>query len=308
MKRRDLIQFSIAVAAGTVAPMVRASDAAGAMESAAAPVPDGHLTSPLAAPAGADAARWARGAALVNGLGHCGACHTPRNALGAERSATTYLAGALVDGWEAPPLGALARGPVPWTEAAMRQYLTLGHHAEHGIAGGPMAEVVLALSAAAPDDVDAMAHYLVALQGPVAAVDAQAVVARAARQPALLPGAAQRMFDTACAACHHDGGPAAGLPPLGLNQPLALNSTLHSARPDNLLRTIVEGIQRPAFPAIGHMPAFGEALSDRQIVELAQWLRQRFAPDQPAWDGLAEALDGVRRSTAAADPGRAAGR
>jgi putative intracellular protease/amidase/YHS domain-containing protein len=54
MKRRDLIQFSIAVAAGTVAPMVRASDAAGAMESAAAPVPDGHLTSPLAAPAGRD--------------------------------------------------------------------------------------------------------------------------------------------------------------------------------------------------------------------------------------------------------------
>lgn len=236
-------------------------------------------------------ALWNRGAQLVNGLGHCTACHTPRDARGGELARSAYLGGALVDGWEAPPLGALARGPVPWTEDALVQYLRQGHHAHHGIAGGPMAPVVQALAQADEADVRAMAHYLVALQPPAPAVDAQALVTAAAQQPALLPGPAQRLFDGACGACHHDGD---GAPALGLNQPLALNATLHSPRPDNLLRTIVEGLQRPAFPAIGHMPAFGQALDDRQLAELAAWMRQRFAPQQPPWADLPAAVARVR--------------
>jgi nicotinate dehydrogenase subunit B len=238
---------------------------------------------------------WMRGAALVNGLGHCTACHTPRDARGGELARSAYLGGALVDGWEAPPLGALNRSPVPWTEDAMVQYLRTGHHAHHGIAGGPMAPVVQALAEADDADVRAMAHYLVALQPPMPAVDAQALVAQAAAQPALLPGPAQRLFTTACGACHHDGD---GPPVLGLNQPLALNANLHSSRPDNLLRTIVEGLQRPAFPAIGHMPAFGQALDDRQLVDLAAWMRQRFAPQQPPWADLPAAVARVRAAAA----------
>jgi nicotinate dehydrogenase subunit B len=136
-----------------------------------------------------------------------------------------------------------------------------------------------------------MVHYLVALQPPAPVVDAQALVVMAAAQPALLPGPAQRLFDTACGACHHDGD---GAPVLGLNQPLALNANLHSARPDNLLRTIIEGLQRPAFPQIGHMPAFGQALDDRQLVDLAGWMRQRFAPQQPPWADLPAAVARVR--------------
>jgi nicotinate dehydrogenase subunit B len=246
----------------------------------------------------AQSALWNRGATLVNGLGHCTACHTPRDALGGELARSAYLGGALVDGWEAPPLGALTRGPVPWTEDAMVQYLRSGHHAHHGIAGGPMAPVVQALAQADEADVRAMAHYLVALQPPAAAVDAQALVAQAAAQPGLLPGPAQRLFTTACGACHHDGGADGGPPVLGLNQPLALNANLHSTRPDNLLRTIVDGLQRPAFPAIGHMPAFGHALDDRQLVELATWMRQRFAPQQPPWADLPAAVARVRAAAA----------
>ena len=249
---------------------------------------------PLAPLAGASA-QWNRGAALVNGLGHCGACHTPRNALGAEQARSAYLGGALVDGWQAPALGAASRSPVPWTEAAMLHYLRQGHHAEHGIAGGGMAAVVQALAQVDEADVRAIAHYLVALQPTTPAVDGQALVARAAAQPALLPGPAQRLFDGACGACHHDGD---GPQVLGLNQPLALNTNLHSALPDNLLRTVMDGLQRPAFPAIGHMPAFGRALDDGQLVALAGWMRQRFAPDQPPWADLAGAVARVR---AAAD-------
>ena len=257
---------------------------------------------PLVAPT-TRSAEWARGAYLVNGLGHCSACHTPRDARGGELARSAYLGGALVDGWEAPPLGALNRSPVAWTEAAMLQYLRQGHQAEHGIAGGSMAPVVQALAQASEADVRAMAHYLVSLQPSVPAVDAAALVAQVARQsaqsPGLLPGPAQRLFEGACGACHHDGD---GPQVLGLNQPLALNPNLHSERPDNLLRTIVEGLQRPAFPAIGHMPTFGHALDDRQLVELAAWMRQRFAPQQPPWTDLAGAVARVRTAVSAAAP------
>jgi len=154
-----------------------------------------------------------------------------------------------------------------------------------------MASVVRGLAQASEADLKAMAHYLVSLQPPAPTVDAQAIVRRAAAQPTLLPGPAQRMFETACGACHHDGdGPAV----LGLNQPLALNATLHSERPDNLLRTILDGIQQPAFVEIGHMPAFRHALDDRQIAELAAWMRQRFAPGQPPWADLPAAVARVR--------------
>ena len=241
-------------------------------------------------------AEWNRGAALVNGLGHCTACHTPRDALGGERSGQAYLAGAMVDGWQAPPLGALSRGPVAWTETAMLQYLQHGHHAEHGIAGGTMAPVVQALAQADEADVRAMAHYLVSLQPAAPALgtpapSAAALVAQAARQPGLLPGPAQRLFEGACGACHHDGD---GPQVLGLNQPLALNSTLHAEQPANLLRTVIDGLQRPAFPAIGHMPAFGQALDDRQLADLVAWMRQRFAPQQAAWADLPAAVARAR--------------
>jgi nicotinate dehydrogenase subunit B len=245
-------------------------------------------------PVAADPARsalWNRGAALVNGIGHCGACHSERDALGAERKHSAYLGGAVLQGWEAPALGALARSPLPWTEDQLVRYLQRGHDALHGMAGGPMAPVVRGLAQAPLDDVRAIAHYLVSLQSDRAAGDAHALIARSREQGAVLRGPAQRLFESACGACHHDGdGPAL----VGLNAPLALNPNLHSARPENLLRTILDGIQDPAFIDIGHMPAFRHALNDAQIVELAAYMRQRFAPGQPPWQDLASAVARAR--------------
>jgi len=245
-------------------------------------------------PVTSDATRsapWNRGAYLVNGLGHCGACHTERDALGAERNDRAYLGGAVLQGWEAPALGALSQSPVPWTEEQLVRYLQRGHEALHGMAGGAMGPVVRGLAQLPPDDVRAIANYLVSLQIDRATTSADALLARSREQARVLRGPAQRLFDAACGACHHDGD---GPELTGLNAPLALNPNLHSARPDNLLRTILEGIQDPAFIEIGHMPAFRHALNDAQIAELAAHMRQRFAPGQAAWQDLASAVARAR--------------
>jgi nicotinate dehydrogenase subunit B len=252
-----------------------------------------------------DAALWQRGEALVNGPGHCGACHTPRDAMGAEKTGSAYLSGAWVDGWHAPSLTALNRRTLPWSETSLFSYLKNGHSTAHGVAVGPMAEVVGSLQSAPEGDLRAMAHYLAtlqgsgpALQGPTpssdaalttaAGPDASAIdqlaaqaVARA-RALAPLPDATQRMFESACGACHSDGTAPVEL---GLNLPLATNSKLRAEQPDNLLRVLLDGIQRPATRDIGFMPGFRHALDDTQLAELATWLRRRYAPDQPAWAG-----------------------
>lgn len=247
------------------------------------------------APAAHDPSRsalWNRGAYLVNGLGHCGGCHTPRNALGAEQGGTQYLAGAMVEGWEAPPLTALGHAPVPWSEDELFRYLRFGHTQQHGVAAGPMAPVVRELATVPEDDVRAIAHYLASFNTPSADAVATAQALVAASRDATDAGPAQRLFTTACGACHHDGdGPAT----LGPNLPLALNSNLHSARPDNLLRVILDGIREPATPQVGFMPGFRDALDDRQIAELAAYMRSRFAPGKPAWTGVEEAVGRMRR-------------
>ena len=94
-------------------------------------------------------ATWNRGAYLVEGLGHCGACHSPRNALGAEK-ANAYLAGGFAEGWEAPALTSLSQAPIPWSEDELYAYLRTGESRFHGVAAGPMAPVVKEL-AALPD-------------------------------------------------------------------------------------------------------------------------------------------------------------
>ena len=259
-----------------------------------------YLDTGPTAPVPAPSAEWQHGAYLVDGLGHCGACHTPRNALGAEQGGARYLAGALADGWEAPPLTALSTAAVPWDAEALYQYLRHGHASAHGSAGGPMAEVVRELAAVPDADIRAMATYLASFNPPPAPEGSAALARRAVQRAASsapLPGPAQRLFDGACAACHHDGN---GPTLLGLNTPLALSGKLTSARPDNLLRTILEGVQQPASAQIGFMPAFAEDLSDAQIAQLAGYMRQRFAPQEPAWPDLPAQVARVRAARAAA--------
>jgi nicotinate dehydrogenase subunit B len=229
-------------------------------------------------------AEWNRGAYLVEGLGHCGACHTTRNALGAERVSAAHLGGATVNGWEAPALTALGAAPLAWTESDLFDYLRHGHSARHGSASGPMAPVVQQLAQLPDTDVRAMATYLASFN--TAATDtAPAAVAVPQND------ATHRLFTTACGACHHDGN---GPQLLGQNVALALNSNLHSERPDNLLRVILEGIREPATKELGFMPAYRDAFDDTQLAQLATYLRQRFASGRPPWRDLDAAVARVR--------------
>jgi nicotinate dehydrogenase subunit B len=149
-----------------------------------------------------------------------------------------------------------------------------------------MAPVVQQLAQLPEADVRAMAVYLASFNS------ASALVTQAA--PAVpLNDPAHRLFTTACGACHHDGS---GPELLGQNIPLALNTNLHSDRPDNLLRVILEGVREPASSELGFMPAFRDAFDDAQVAQLAAYMRQRFASEQPAWPDLEAASARVRAS------------
>lgn len=246
----------------------------------------------------ARSAQWNRGAYLVNGLGHCGACHTPRGALGAELGGAATFAGAVVEGWQAPALTALSTtsaSPIPWTETELFRYLRFGHSAQHGSASGPMAPVVRELARLPEADVRAMAHYLASFNPPAAearnAEQAKALIDAAERRGGAELDATQRLFNGACGACHHAGN---GPEVFGQNLPLALSSKLHGAQPDNLLRLILDGVREPASRELGFMPAFRDALDDAQVARLAAYMRARFAPDQPAWQGLEAASRRLR--------------
>ncbi len=255
-----------------------------------------HDTSPIKLDS-AQTTEWNRGNYLVNSLGHCGACHTPRNALGAEKGGQAYLAGAVIDGWEAPALTALSRAPVPWNAAELYRYLRVGHTRQHGVAAGPMGAVVQELGTLPDADIAAMASYLASFNQPITDTQIQQrgveVVATAKLQASTLLGPGQRLFSGACGSCHHDGdGPTL----LGVNPPLALNSNLHSTRPDNLINTILNGIREPATQEVGYMPGFKYALSDAQITELARYMRSRYAPSEAAWGNLPADIARLRKA------------
>jgi nicotinate dehydrogenase subunit B len=252
---------------------------------------------------------WNRGAYLVNGVGHCTACHTPRDMLGGEKLGKGFLSGAWIKGWEAPALTAASKSPVRWTEQSFYDYLRTGFSGQHGSAGGPMAPVVQQLASVPDSDIKAMAHYLASFQEAAtsarATQAAQDYVVAAQTQSATLLGPAQRMFTMACAACHHDGD---GPKLLGANIPLALNTNLHSDKPDNVIRVILEGVRKPASQAIGFMPSFAGQLDDDQILSLVQYMRARFAPDKGAWNDLEPSIARIRleiaKQTSSASPAK----
>lgn len=226
-------------------------------------------------------AEWNRGAYLVNGLGHCGGCHTPRNALGAEKGGAAHLAGAAVDGWVAPAMNGASHAPLGWTEGDYFDYLRNGFSANHGPAAGPMAAVVTQLRGVPDGDLRAMAVYLASLAAVPEA--GQAEMARALElrtAPGVPDGVGARLYEGACAVCHRAGGvPAA----FGVRPSLALNSNLHSGSPDVLIRVVLGGIAEPAVAELGAMPGFAGSLDDAQVAALVRFLRGQFAPGKPAW-------------------------
>jgi nicotinate dehydrogenase subunit B len=238
---------------------------------------------------------WNRGAYLVEGLGHCSACHSPRNALGAE-VAGAHLAGGSAEGWEAPALTSLSQAPIPWSEDELYAYLRTGESRLHGVAAGPMAPVVKELAALPDSDIRAMAVYLASFNDK--AMDQAAQQALAARlesstgtRTSAASSVGARIYQGACAVCHEVGG----APLFGSRPSLALNSNLHSAVPDNLIQVILHGIAKPAVTDLGYMPAFKDSLTDGQVAELAAYLRHQFAPDKPAWTDIDAALRRIRQ-------------
>jgi nicotinate dehydrogenase subunit B len=239
---------------------------------------------------------WNRGAYLVEGLGHCSACHSPRNAFGAE-SANAYLAGGFAEGWEAPPLTSLSQAPIPWSEDDLFAYLRSGESRFHGVAAGPMAPVVKELAALPDQDIRAMAVYLGSFNSNAIDNPAQELLAaelevstRTKTVSASALGA--RLYQGACAVCHQVGG----APLFGSRPSLALNSNLHSAIPDNLIQVILHGITQPASSDLGYMPGFKDSMSDDQLTELVSYLRQQFAPEKAPWTGLRAAVSRARQS------------
>ncbi|WP_144158324.1 molybdopterin cofactor-binding domain-containing protein [Paraburkholderia sp. BCC1885] len=239
-------------------------------------------------------AQWNRGAYLVNGLGHCSACHTPRNVLGAEKTGRQFLGGGVAEGWEAPALTTLSNAPVPWTEDELFSYLRFGHAPLHGVAAGPMGPVVSELASLPDTDIRAMANYLASLNPAGPNADPQAVAReyeQASMATPLAAGPGARLFDGACAACHHIG---AGPQLFGAHPSLALNTNLHGAAPDNLIRVVLDGIGSPARPELGTMPAYRDSFNDAQVSELVSYLRQQFAGGKPAWQDVEAAVARIR--------------
>jgi mono/diheme cytochrome c family protein len=228
-------------------------------------------------------AEWNRGAYLVNGLGHCGSCHTPRNILGAERSGRP-LSGGRAEGWDAYALDQTSPAPAAWTIESLTEFLHSGWHGEHGVARGPMAPVTDDLGGAADADVRAMAVYIFSqLQGRNRAPP---------RPPAQFAAsdldAGAEVFAAGCAACHDGTRP---LPYGGIQ--FELSSAVNAPTPRNVVLVTLGGLPPADGRASAIMPGFEGAMSDEELAALLEYLRRRFS-DKPPWVAVASTIRAAR--------------
>jgi len=228
---------------------------------------------------------WNRGAYLATALSHCGACHSPRNALGAEVTARAYEGG-VADDWWSPALTAKNRAAPPWTEASLARYLA-GWDPVHGGAAGPMGGVLEAHAHVPRAETDALARYVASLsQG---AEPREPVDRRLDAQEQATHAGGAAIFSGACAACHESGGWAAGGVPYTVAS-LGQRSSITGPDPRNLIHVLRDGIQPRAHESGPIMPAYGDTLTRDQVVRLAAYLRARFSTAGP-WADLGETVD-----------------
>ncbi|MES2975446.1 MAG: cytochrome c [Pseudomonadota bacterium] len=216
----------------------------------------------------AKSAEWNRGAYLVQGLGHCSACHTPRNTLGATDD-TLLLGGGLIpmQNWYAPSLTSPAEaGVAGWSKADIVSLLKTGTSAR-GAVTGPMAEVVLHSTQHLSDaDLGAMAVFLQAL--PQSPMPAQ----RAEGKAALPASPGGRLYSQHCAQCHGDNG--MGVP--GAYPPLAGNRAVTMKSTANLVQIVLNGGYAPATagnPRPHGMPPFVLVLGDGEVAQVLSYMR-----------------------------------
>lgn len=214
----------------------------------------------------------ARGAYLVEGLGHCGACHTPRAVTLQEVALTSsdgprFLAGSQFNGWFAPSLrGEAVAGLGRWAGADIEEFLATGRTGKF-TAFGEMSEVVLhSTQFMTPADRAAIASFLHTLP-PTHAVRAVALGAR--------------IYSDNCAACHQDdgGGLASGFPAL------AGNPVVNTDDPTSLIHLVLAGDAgvggRAGGPKLA-MPPFGDSLTDEEVANLLTHVRSNWGNHAPA--------------------------
>jgi len=218
---------------------------------------------------------WNRGAYLVEGLGHCGECHTPRNLLGAMESGKA-LAGATIEDFKAPDIraqGLRARG---WNREDLALYFETGASPQ----GSAFSEMFLAvknsLRLLSHDDRMAIATYLVDSSKDTPTKGEAAVAALGDEVHVNKSG--QALYLSHCSLCHGPQGQ--GVP--RTMPPLRGNSTLAEAGGINLIQVMAQGIPMQGMSqtlGYGPMPAFRDRLSDAELASVANYVRSAFAPD-----------------------------
>ncbi|WP_417285389.1 c-type cytochrome [Comamonas sp.] len=223
-----------------------------------------------------------RGAYLVEGLGHCGSCHTPRSVTMAEKALTAgedlYLAGGNtpIDGWIAKSLRGDQDGLVRWSEEDIVALLKTGRN-DHSAVFGGMAEVIEHSTQYLSDsDLKAMAVYLKSLPAGRTGGDGGQFAASDDTANALWKGDVSRvgaaLYLDNCAACHRsDGKGYAQVFPA-----LAGNTAVLTGDPSNLVAIVLQGHKLPATrtrPSTFTMPAFGWRLSDQQVADVSSFVR-----------------------------------
>lgn len=222
---------------------------------------------------------WNRGAYLVEALGHCGDCHTPRTALQSLDNRKKFRGGES-EGWRAYNLSSdKDSGIGAWSEADLIHYLSTGHSMDRGSAFGPMAEAVhLSFAKMTPSDISAIADYVRSVP-PVASPDlptpkAEPAPADPAKGVALDENTKGRdFFAGACAGCHGWTGANSLVSHATLTGTRAVNDPTAT----NVALAVLRGAgPLPASGDIAVMPAFGSAYSDADIAAVANYVTARF--------------------------------
>jgi mono/diheme cytochrome c family protein len=231
------------------------------------------------APAGLDQAQ-AQGAYFVDGLGHCGECHTPRNAFMqlkavSRTGSAQYLSGAVIETYFAPSLRTSEAGSLrDWSEDDLAGFLRTGANAR-GIAFGSMSDVIVhSTQYMSEADAKATARYLKSLDSPEQI--GQSYVYDSASHKALKSGNASAegalVYLDNCAACHRpDGHGYERVFPA-----LAGNPVVEAEDPDSVISIVLQGSTTPrtgATPAQFTMPGFAWRLSDLEVVQVSNFVR-----------------------------------
>jgi len=232
-------------------------------------------------------AQWNRGAYLVEGLGHCGACHTPRGWAFQEKaldsSGGSYLQGAELDAWYAPDLrGDIRTGLGGWSQGDIAAFLKTGHNVK-GVAFGSMLDVVNnSTPYLSDDDINAMAVYIKSLP-PAAQETAYAYdnASTTALETGKSLDAGGKLYLGNCVSCHGaDGkGQVPFLPPLAGN-PVVLDSD-----PSGLINLVLNGAETivvKGTPDAYRMPQYRVQLTDDEIASVLTFVRSAWGNGAPA--------------------------